>query len=97
MSITFRAVAQAQARHGPERIGGGPWISPDTGLQPSLRDSMTLANGKLTDVCSARYHTLYCPLTVPTSEKIWSAFLHERIPRQSQKPLDMSMFRKAQV
>ena len=57
MSIRFRAVTQVKARHGPERIGGGPWISPDTGLQGSLGDLM-LANGKLTDVCSARYHAL---------------------------------------
>ena len=55
MSIEFRAVALLKARHGPRKIGVGPWDSPDTELQPSLRDSMTLADSKLTVVCSARY------------------------------------------
>ena len=53
MSIRFRAVTQPKARHGPERIGVGPSISPDTELQPYLRDRMTLIDDKFTDVCSA--------------------------------------------
>ncbi len=97
MSIRVRAVAQLKARHGPGRIGVGPWISPDTELQPNLRDLMTLADRQLTDVYSARYHTLPLSFHNFVAENNWSAFLHEHIPRRPQRPLDMSMFREANV